>query len=302
MTISSMNSSEHPGLHVTGCCPACGSKTTRAPMLKLRLYSVFSCECGIKYIDPSLDELGQIALYQDSNSLTTVNPALEQYYDYETVDSSSRTAKDYGAALDALETLVKGRDLCEIGCGTGGFLVSAMAKGWDVFGIDSSLMNVTKTCSKGVAAVRENVFQFSSERCFDVVVLWDVIEHPQVPSKLLDRCRRLLKPGGVLLIAVPYDPNIISALAHLFYVASRGGINGPAAKWYVLEHTSYFSRKGLANLLARSGFRIIRSWKTETDLARYKFKTFTRLILRGLFLLARVFGFQNRMILIARKN
>lgn len=302
MVMNFTNSSKHPRLYQIGRCPACGSEANPAGALRLPLYSVFTCHCGIKYIDPSLDEQGQIAIYQDSDSLTAINAALEQYYDYETLDPKSRTTKDYTAALAAVAALVTGRDLCEIGCGAGGFLAHAKAHGWNVLGIDSSSDNVSKTRSKGVEALPTNIFEFSTERFFNVVVLWDVLEHPQAPGKLLDRCRELLKPGGVLLIAIPYDPNIISSLARFFYGASFGKIQGPALKWYVVEHTSYFSRKGLTGLLARSGFSLLRSWKTETDLARYRFEASTRLILAALFFLARIFGLKNRMIAIARRT
>jgi len=251
-------------------------------------------------LDPSLDDAAQIALYQNSESLKEINPALEEYYEYDTLDPKGRTARDYMRALLDLEGQVRGRDLCEVGCGTGGFLAFAKSKGWNVLGVDSSSENIQKTKARGVDALQINVFDYAAPARFDVVVLWDVLEHPQDPGKLLAKCRELLKPGGRLLIAIPYDPNSVSLMGRLIYGLSLGKIRGPASKWYILEHTSYFSKKGLRGLLAKHDFEVVNEWKTETDLARYKFGFAQNAVLRTLFLGARILGLQNRLIAISK--
>jgi len=272
------------------------------PIIKLERYSVFQCPCGIKYLDPSLDEAAQIAFYKNSESLKEINPALEEYYEYNTLDPKGRTARDYTRALRDLEGQVKGRDLCEVGCGTGGFLAFSKSKKWNVFGIDSSSENILKTCARGVDALQINIFEYTAPTKFDVVVLWDVLEHPQEPGKLIAKCRELLKPGGRLLIAIPFDPNVISVLGRFIYMMSLGMLRGPVSKWYILEHTSYFSKKGLRGLLERHDLKIVSWWKTETDLSRYKFGFVQRVILKVLFIVARVLGLQNRLIAIAGRN
>lgn len=285
-----------------GHCPSCGAKAAARSRLVLSDFDVHACRCGIKFIDPSLDEQGQISIYRSSGSLAEINPSLEQYYEYKTLDPKSRTARDYKAALDGVEKATDGNDLFEIGCGAGGFLQYAKIRGWNVSGIDSSPENIKKTKEKGLEALQGNIFEYASSSRFDVIVLWDVLEHPQDPGKLLEKCRGLLKPGGCLLIAVPHDPNIISLAARMLYVLSLGRITGPAARWYVMEHTSYFSIRGLCGLLERHGFSATRWWKTETDLSRYKFGFMDRFSLGFLFALARMLGFQNRLVTIAQKS
>lgn len=283
-------------------CPSCGASRGTRATVKLPLFSVYACVCGIKFLDPSLDEQSQMGIYQNSQTLKEINPALEQYYEYETLEPQSRTAHDYEKALGEVGIMALGRDLCEIGCGNGGFLAYAKSRGWQVTGIDSSPENIQQVLKRGADGIHGDVFQYHSDRRFDVVVLWDVLEHPQDPGRLLKKCRELLKPDGCLLIALPYDPNIISFLAHALYLLSFGCVKAPAAKWYVLEHTSYFSKKGLRNLLGRNDFRLIKWWKTETDLSRYKFGFLSRGVLRVLFGLGRIFGAQNRLIVVAKKG
>ncbi len=294
--------SEFAHLVHTGQCPVCGALKNPRPIIRLPFFSVYSCACGTKYLDPSLTEDGQIAIYRDSGCLKTINSALAQYYEYETLSPKNRTFRDYQAALRVVAENTAGRELCEIGCGTGGFLSYASANGWKVFGIDSSPENVIATQQRGIEAVQANIFLYKPRHFFDVVVLWDVIEHPQNPGKLIAKCRELLKPDGFILIAVPYDPNIISVLARCIYVLSLGKVKGPASRWYVLEHTSYFSAKGLRGLLSSNHFSVVNYWKTETDLSRYQFSKSSLLVLNFLFFIARMFGLQNRLILLARKD
>jgi 2-polyprenyl-3-methyl-5-hydroxy-6-metoxy-1,4-benzoquinol methylase len=281
-------------------CPACQKSRQERPMLRLPRFAVYACACGVKYLDPSLDAMTKIVIYQDSASLSEINPVLQQYYEYQTKDPRSRTRKDYTRALAALAQGTGGRELCEMGCGTGGFLAYAKAAGWDVLGIDSSSENILKVRAQNLEAVQANILDYSVSRKFDGVVLWDLIEHMQDPAALLRKSRELLKPDGRLLIAVPYDPNLISLLALLLYRVTFGKLQAPVLRWYGIEHVSYFSKPGLTGLLERNDFQAVESWKTETDLARFRFGMVTQGVLRILFWIARFLGLQNRMVLIAK--
>jgi SAM-dependent methyltransferase len=294
---------KYKGLTFTtrGGCPGCGKpREAQEPKIRFDSFSVYACACGLKYLDPALDDASQIAIYEDPRRLREMNPALEEYYDFEVGDLKTKTGRDYARALASLGTCVGGRDLMEIGCGAGGFLAFAKSRGWNVLGVDSGAQNIQKTRDRGVEAVCADVFAYRPSRSFDAVVLWDVLEHPLDPGKLIRKCREFLKPGGCLLIALPYDPNLISLLATVLYRVSFSRMRRAAGQWYVPEHNSYFSERGLRSLLGRNGFDLIRCWKTDTDLSRYRFGVLTRICLEMAFAAARLFGLQNRMILIAK--
>ena len=289
-------------LEETGICPLCRDGAKKKLLFRLNRTNVYVCACGLKFIDPSLTAETMMTIYTSSEFLREINPALENYYEYETLDAKSTTFRDYARALDHVSRYAKGRNLLEVGCGTGGFLEFAREKGWSVFGVDSSTENIAKLRSRGIAGECANFVDFFSEMRFDVMVLWDLIEHPQDPLSFIGKSYELLKPGGVLLLATPYDPNLLTLLAGTIYRFSFGKIKFAVEKLYFLEHTSYFNLRTLSNLLQKGCFKVIRFWKTETDLDRYRFSRSLKWVLKIAFLFARLFRLQNRIILLAQKD
>ncbi len=95
------------------------------------------------------------------------------------------------------------------------------------------------------------------EETFDQIICADVLEHLVAPGKVLRRLRRLLKPGGQLLVSVPNIRN--------FYTLARSLDEG---RWEyedagILDrtHLRFFTRTDFENVLHRSGYRLL---KTQT--------------------------------------
>ncbi|RYD72784.1 MAG: class I SAM-dependent methyltransferase, partial [Sphingobacteriales bacterium] len=91
--------------------------------------------------------------------------------------------------------------LLDIGCGTGDFLVVAKNAGWDITGIEPS------TKAKAIAANKSVVFAENLEaipsHSKDVITMWHVLEHVPDVQKQIAELKRILKPDGVLIVAVP---------------------------------------------------------------------------------------------------
>lgn len=299
-----MTASRIPKINLvrTGICPVCRKKEGVREVCRTPKTGVFYCACGLEFIDPSLDEGSMAEIYRSSELLKDINPALGTYYEYDTLNPGTKTYRDYKEALEKLNALNStGRELLEVGCGAGGFLEVAAKNGWSVTGLDSSLENTAKLSAKGLPAICAPFLSYHEKHRFDAVVLWDLIEHPQDPLGFVKKCHELLRDGGLLLIATPNYPNLLSILAKVTYQLSFGKMKGPASRLYFLEHTSYFGRDSLARLLRLGGFEPVKAWKTETDLERYQFSPFLRRALHAAFAAARVLGLQNRIMMIARK-
>lgn len=287
----------------TGKCPACGKTEGLNAVCKTANTEVFRCPCGLEFIDPSLDEWSMAEIYRSSDLLKEVNPALGSYYEYDVLNPRTKTCRDYQEALTRLNTLLPaGRELLEVGCGTGGFLEFAARNGWSVTGLDSAPENVAKLKEKGLAGLCSPFLSYQGDKRFDAVVLWDLIEHPQDPASFIRKCHEFLREAGLVLIATPNYPNLLSEAAKFIYKLSFGKIAGPASKLYFLEHTSYFGEKTLGRLLKAEGFEVVSVWKTETDLERYQFSKPLRCALYVFFAAARILGLQNRLMMIARKS
>ncbi|RHW62280.1 class I SAM-dependent methyltransferase [Clostridium botulinum] len=94
--------------------------------------------------------------------------------------------------------------------------------------------------------LQENFYDFSNDRKYDVVTMFEVIEHLRTPLEDLKRIGEIVKKDGMFVIATP----IVDSLH-----AKKEGLN--AANWYVVAHLSYFSFDVLKNYLHLAGFKIV---------------------------------------------
>lgn len=91
--------------------------------------------------------------------------------------------------------------LLDIGAGTGDFLLVAKNNGWNITGVEPSEKAKEIAKSKGVFFVEKtNVLENHS---FDVITMWHVLEHVPDLDQQIKELKRLLKPSGTLIVAVP---------------------------------------------------------------------------------------------------
>jgi SAM-dependent methyltransferase len=135
--------------------------------------------------------------------------------------------------------------LLDVGCATGVFLDFAKRRGWTVEGVEPGAAAAYATQVLGL-----NVHQCDLRSAglpsgsYDVITMWNVIEHLQDPLADLREARRLLKPDGLLVVATP---NAASIDRRLF--------GSDWAFWELPRHNWIFDRHTLADAFARAGFR-----------------------------------------------
>jgi len=138
--------------------------------------------------------------------------------------------------------------LVDVGCGRGDFLASMKSLGWNVLGIEPDSVAAGLARSRGV-----DVFGGRLEEAglaggiADQVTLNHVLEHVEAPGALLKECRRILRPGGRLVI---YTPNAES-LGHRWFGKAWRGLEPP-------RHLFVFSPQALRMLLEEARFRSFR--------------------------------------------
>jgi len=135
----------------------------------------------------------------------------------------------------------QGNRLLEIGVGSGSFLKAAKAEGFDVMGCDLSAPICRQVeRESGIAMHCGFLSELPGDRPFDVVVMNHVLEHVQHPVEFLQDVFRLLKPEGIVHIAVP---NIDCWEAHL-----------PGWTSFEPYHLTYFNRLTLLRAVEAAGF------------------------------------------------
>jgi 2-polyprenyl-3-methyl-5-hydroxy-6-metoxy-1,4-benzoquinol methylase len=145
---------------------------------------------------PSLDNLGRY--YESDNyiSHTDGNKSLfEKMYQF--VKNSALKNK-----LNLINELspIKGK-LLDIGAGTGDFLLVAKNNGWETFGTEPSEKARTIAIRKGVSII--DATSSLDNHSVDVITMWHVLEHVPDLENQIKELKRLLKPNGTLLVAVP---------------------------------------------------------------------------------------------------
>jgi SAM-dependent methyltransferase len=149
--------------------------------------------------------------------------------------------------------------LLDLGCATGVFACEAQAKGWQVTGLEPSAWSLDQArnrCSSvhWVNSLLENA-DFPPGH-FQVITLWDVLEHVNSPTQVMRLVHKWLAPGGWVYLNLPNSASLTARLT--------------GARWVLLlrEHFWYFSPATMRYLLEKTGFTLIH---TQPNFVRFSF-------------------------------
>jgi SAM-dependent methyltransferase len=213
-------------------------QTFRASGDELLIDQLVRCtRCGFQYVNPRLRSDLIFSSYTEGEDPAYVSQ----------VEARERT---FAGALDEIARIAGGKGkLLDIGTAAGAFVAAARSQGWDAEGCEpNKWLAEWGARHYGITIRQGSVYgQPYQRQSFDVVTLWDVIEHTPNPRQMLDRCRDLLKPGGVLVVNFP---DIGSWIAW-----------GMGRRWLFLTsvHLFYFDRSTMRRMLESAGFTVERT-------------------------------------------
>ena len=214
-------------------------------------YTVIDCaHCGFAHVLPFPSEAQLAEIYR------------EEYYSTEKPDYIERHKGDlpwwnlvYNERYDTFEKHLPAgaRRVLDVGAGPGYFLLRGRERGWDPLALEPSRQAAAHIRDTlGMPVVSEFLTKETAARLgrFDVIHLSEVVEHLPDPAGIIELCRSMLNPHGILCITVPNDYNPLQAA---FRKAS------PRAPWWVAppHHINYFNSQTMETLVRRCGFDVV---------------------------------------------
>lgn len=154
----------------------------------------------------------------------------------------------YGRHLFADRFPDRGR-LLDVGCGNGTFLTRAQEMGWTVTGLEPDAKAVVVCHEQGLEVVEGDLDAAPASwvSAFDVVTMSHCIEHVEQPARDLVRLLSLLRPGGLLWMALP-NP---SSMAATYFLGGWRGLHAPF-------HLCIPSATALRAMILKAGFVDVR--------------------------------------------
>ena len=223
-------------------CPLCGSGEhfilSRSMQFRLDCTTVICKGCGFCFVSPAPTEAACRSFYRDAYAhyYGGIHPILEPESVRETPEETER----FGTIERCRR--VSGSRLLEIGPGNGRFLVLASRRGARCHAIEPSQEFRSRLASMGITPVGEFLETTPAAKSYDIIVLFQVLEHFHDPVASVRAICELLNDDGILVLDVP---NIWKPYRSLDRHFLR----------YV--HLSYFSPLSLGRLLQSQGLELL---------------------------------------------
>jgi 2-polyprenyl-3-methyl-5-hydroxy-6-metoxy-1,4-benzoquinol methylase len=191
--------------------------------------------CGLVYVNPRVKPEIVVSAYTG---------AVDELY----VSQEEGRLKTFAQALHLVEKYapLKG-NILDVGCAAGFFLNVAQQNDWKVTGVEPSRWLSEWGREKFAIDIKTGVLKEASfpDEFFDVVTMWDVLEHTPDPMSELAEVNRILKRDGILLINFP---NVGSKLARI-----------AGSKWwfFLSVHLYHFTPQTISVMLQKNQFEVV---------------------------------------------
>ncbi len=211
-------------------------------------YTICECRrCGLVYVgeevdDALLDRLYGAEYYQGRDG--------SGFADYAADERKYRAR--FARRLEKMAPHIERGRVLDVGCALGWFLAEAKDRGWQAEGVEMSehaatFVRDTHGVHVHTARLQDAGLEPGS---FDLITLWDTIEHLRDPRAILEHVFGLLKPGG-------------------FVALSTGNIDAwrsrvQQRRWALMrppKHLYYFTPRTLRSLVDQVGFATVTIWQ-----------------------------------------
>jgi 2-polyprenyl-3-methyl-5-hydroxy-6-metoxy-1,4-benzoquinol methylase len=232
-------------------CPICNSNKFKTFLncldntVSRETFTIVQCEdCGFKFTNPRPSE-NDIGKYYKSDSYISHSNTKAGF-----INSTYQLVRKYTLLkkLQLISRFYKTGKILDIGCGTGEFLNTCKSAGWHTTGIEPNDDARRMAAEKFMLDVRtEDQLKGIADGSFDVISMWHVLEHVPRLNERVAELKRLIKPNGIIIIAVPNS----SSFDALKYKENWAGYDVP-------RHLYHFTPKDIETLFKNQGLKVFR--------------------------------------------
>jgi len=226
-----------PSRYQSGITAADLKKLYSASSAHVLMDQVVRCRsCSLVYVNPRPDPELIISSYSEAEDPTFVQQNGDRIKTFRR--TIRRVLKGMG------KTSGNGMRLLDVGCAGGAFLVAARDAGFEATGVEPSRWMANFGRSTYGLEITDGILRpgMFAAGTFDVVTLWDVIEHVPDPDELLTLIYSLLKPEGWLVVNYPDIGTVAAKML------------GTRWPFWLSVHLLYYTRPTIRQQLMRAGF------------------------------------------------
>lgn len=225
-------------------CPICGKPEFRNKLVvedktvSHESFAIVQCVgCNFQFTNPRPNE-AEIGRYYESDAYVSHNSGAAGL-----INQAYKVARFFTMRrkVSLLNQLAPRRGkLLDYGCGTGHFLAAAQAASWKVAGLEPNARAREEASHRLGQPIGQEGLAAFEPGSFDAITLWHVLEHVHTLNETLAQLTALLKPDGVMLIAVPNVESLDAQHYRELWAA-----------YDVPRHLYHFAPKTMAQLLKK---------------------------------------------------
>lgn len=195
-------------------------------------------QCELNYLNPRIKEDIIMQSYSDVEDNTFISQNKER------IQTFKKSLTDF---VKRHNINVKDKKVLDVGCAGGAFPEAANQVGFNVVGVEPSKYLSNWAKNEYGLDIRSGILQDFNfeEKSFDIVTLWDVIEHLTRPDEVLGQIHKLLKDDGSLIVNYPDFASLPCRLM------------GKKWPFFLSVHLIYFTPKTIKQYLKKNGFDVV---------------------------------------------